>query len=978
MRTTPSKPPRRRPSFRVRPWMIAILVAIVVVYVGLRLFAETWTEFLWYDALGFASTWGELILARWVPAAVFTVTFFVVLFASLVIADRLAPKARTMGAEDEAIARYHAFVGGWHKRIRFLVAAFFALVLGVGVSSQWKEWILFTNAQDFGIKDPEFHLDVGFYVFKLPFLQFIVDWAFAGLIIVLVLTAVAHYMNGGIRFQEPYARVTPQVKAHLSVILFLIALVKTADYWLARYELNFSTRGVVAGAGATDVRAQLPALNLLIVISIAAAILFLVNIRRRGFALPAIAVGLWAFVALVVGTIYPALYQQFEVKPNELTAEKPYIARNIQATRDAFNLSEVKVKGFNYQADLDAQVLADNTQTIDNARVWDPAAIQSSFQALQKLQTFYQFQNADVDRYTIDGKTKQVLIAARELNRADLPSQTWVNRNLVYTHGYGLVASPTNSADRDGNPNYFLENIPPTGKIKLTEPALYYGDGLDGYAIVDTKAREFNYASQGRDHFEDYRGEGGVKLDSVFKRAAFAMKFADFNLLISDQITDKSRILLNRDITARAKAIAPFLSYDKDPYPVAVNGKTYWILDAYTSTDQYPYSQTPRDQEYNYIRNSVKVVLDAYNGTMRFYVMDPKDPIVKAYESAFPSLFTKLEKMPKAMREHLRYPEDIFTVQTEMYGRYHVTDPQVFYNDSNKWEVAPNPDFEPSAPDTSSNDNSSNQPQAASSNSERIEPYYLLIKLPEQKTEDFLVLRPFVPVSNNNTLNNLVSFMVAKSDPDDYGKLESYVMPSGENIFGPSQASSAINKNTAISSQMTLLGRQGSTIASGSMQLIPIGNSIVYVRPIYIENTQGQKYPALSFVTLFYDGKAVFGNTVNDALVKLGLTGAPPETSTPNETPNPKEETPTNPNEVATVQSLLDKATKTYDAATAALKAGDLGAYQDGVKQAQAYVDQAIALLNQASGVTSGSSSTSSTSSTTSSTTTKPASTAQL
>lgn len=950
--------------------MVAIVVALVLLYVGLRLFAETWTDYLWYHELGFARTWGQLILARWVPAAVFIVVYFVLLFSSLVIADRLAPKARTMGPEDEAIEKYRRYVGNWHGRIRVLVAAAFAFVLGVGVSAQWKEWILFTNYQSFGKKDPEFGMDIGFYVFRLPFLEFMVSWAFAGLVVLLVLTAVAHYLNGGIRFQQPYARVTPQVKAHLSVILGLMALVKTAEYWLARYELNFSNRGTVTGAGATDVHAQLPALNLLIAISITAAILFLVNIRRRGFALPVIAVGLWAFVSLVVATIFPALYQQFEVKPNELTAERPYIARNIQATRDAFNLSQIKVKDFNYEADLNAEVLADNSQTVDNARLWDPTEIRSSFQALQKFTTFYQFQDADIDRYQVDGKTRQVLIAARELNRADLPSQTWVNRNLVYTHGYGLVASPTNSADGDGNPNYLLQNIPPEGQIKLARPEIYFGDGLDGYAVVDTKAREFNFSSGSGDkeHYKDYAGTGGVELDSVFKRAAFALKFADFNLLISDQITDRSRILLNRDITQRAKSIAPFLSYDRDPYPAIINGRTYWILDGYTTSDMYPYSQSPQNASFNYIRNSVKVVLDAYQGTMKFYVMDPGDPIIKAYQSAFPDLFTAGSKMSAALREHLRYPEDIFTVQSDMYSRYHQVEPREFYNNSNKWEVAPNPDFDTVGGGT---DATNNQPTAASSTSRRIDPYYLLIRLPNHKTEDFLILRPFVPVSRGDTLNNLVSFVVAKSDPDDYGKLESYVMPTGQNVFGPSQASAAINKNKAISTQLTLLSQGGSTISPGSMQLIPIGNSILYVRPVYIQNTQGQKYPALSFVTVFYNGQAVFGSTINDALAKLGLTGETPET--------PETPTPENPNPTETsVQGYLDQAAKALaDAETQLKKDGDLGAYQDSVKKAQQLMDQALALLQQQAGV-SGAGTTTSTTTAPGNTSTSPTTKARV
>jgi uncharacterized membrane protein (UPF0182 family) len=946
MRVTPNQEPRRRrPNFRVRPWMIAIVVTLIALYVFLRLFASTWTDYLWYNELGFSATWRELILARWIPAIVFTVLFFVVLLSNLIIADRIAPAVPTTGPEDEVIERYRQFVGPWIGKIRIAIAALFALILGVGVSSEWKEWILFTNAQSFHKKDPQFGMDIGFYVFKLPFLQFIVSWAFAGLVIVLLITAIAHYLNGGIRFQEPFSRVTPQVKAHLSLILGAMALVKTAEYYLGRFELDFSNRGTVTGAGATDVRAQLPALNLLMVISVAAAILFLVNIRRRGFTLPIVAVGLWAFVSLVIGTIFPALYQQFEVKPNELSAEKPYIARNIQATRDAFNLSNVAVQSFNYSANLNPAIIENNSQTVNNARLWDTATIQTAYQNLQKLGTFYQFRDVDVDRYEVGGRTQQVLISARELNQAELPSQSWVNRNLVYTHGYGLVVSPTNSARSDGNPNYLLNNIPATGKIKLTQPEIYFGDGLDGYALVDTKAQEYNYSSNGTQHNNSYGGSGGVKLDSYAKRLAFALKFGDFNLAISGQITNSTKILLNRDVKARANAIAPFLAYDHDPYPVIANGRTYWILDAYTTTDRYPYAQSPSGASFNYERNSVKVVLDAYNGTMKFYVVDNKDPIIKAYQSAFPGLFTAGSKMPLSIRAHLRYPEDIFTNQTSIYASYHVTDPTDFYQNSAKWEVAPDPSQQ-----TGSAGGTANTPAAAGSgNTNRIKPYYLLIRLPGHATEDFLILRPFVPVSNNQ-LTNLVSFMVAKSDPSDYGQLDSYVMPTGQNVPGPSQASSAISKDPAISKNETLLGGSGSTLSTGDMQLIPIGNSIVYVRPEYITNTLGQKYPAFSFVTVFYNGNAVYAATVHDALVQLGIANATTNGSTTTTTAGGT--TPTNPNTNlppidAAAQSLLNQAAQKFKDADAALTAGKLGLYQTDLDSAQSLVNQAIAELNK-------------------------------
>jgi len=453
----PTVEPRRRSRFRLRGWIIGIVVVLIVLLFSLRGLAGFYTDFLWFDSLGQGSTWSSLLAARVAPALVFTVVFFVIMFVNLVIADRLAPKYRAMGPEDELIARYQQVAGPYTMRIRIGVSLFFALIAGIGVSSQWKQWVLFTHYQSFDRVDPQFHKDIGFYVFKLPFLTFLFDWLFAALIIILIVTAVAHYLNGGIRLQSPFQRVTPQVKAHLSVILALMALVKTAQYYLGRFELNFSTRGVVEGASATDVKAQLPALNLLIFISIGAAALFLWNIRRRGWVLPIIAVGLWAFVSLVIGTIYPAAYQQFKVGPNEYQAEKTYIGRNIRATRDAFGLDTVSNEKFDFTTlkrlgTGEAQTLVDsNTGTVGNARLWDPGVIRDTYSTLQNLQTYYQIGDVDVDRYLVDGKVRQVLIAARGLNSADLPSQSFVNRHIVYTHGYGAVASPSNSAETGGD-----------------------------------------------------------------------------------------------------------------------------------------------------------------------------------------------------------------------------------------------------------------------------------------------------------------------------------------------------------------------------------------------------------------------------------------------------------------------------------------------------------------------------------------------
>jgi uncharacterized membrane protein (UPF0182 family) len=967
-------PTGERRRFRVRGWVIALVVALLVLLFSLRGLASFYTDYLWFDSLGQGGTWGSLLAAKVVPALVFTVIFFAILFANLVIADRIAPRLRPTGnptPEDELVARYQDATGRYRGRIRLGVSIFFALIAGIGVSSQWRQWILFTNSVDFGIKDPQFGKDVGFYVFQLPFIKFMIDWLFAGLVIVLLVTAVAHYLNGGIRFQSLGRRVTPQVKAHLSVILAVMALVKTAEYYFSRFELDLSDRGVVDGASYTDVKAQLPALNFLIFVSIIAAALFIWNIWRRGWVLPVIAVGLWAFVSLVVGTIYPAIIQNFKVKPNEFASERPYIARNIQATRQAFNLSTIDVKNFDYTQDLAPATVETNLPTLDNARLWDPAVIRSTYQTLQALQTYYRINDVDVDRYDINGQTTQVLLSARELNSSELPSQSWVNEHIVYTHGYGAVAAPSNQAETDGSPSFVLSEIPPQGDalpLSARGAQIYLGEGLGGYVIVDAKQKELNYARQGvSDSLTRYRGKDGVDLSGFLRRAAFALRFSDPNILISGQITDKSRILLTRDIRARVEKLAPFLSFDNDPYPVVAGGKITWVLDGYTTSDQYPYSQQFSGSgglsgDHNYARNSVKVTVDAYQGTVRFYVIDPEDPIIQAYQKAFPDLFSDFGSMPATLKKHLRYPEDLFKLQSNAFAKYHVVEPQRFYTGNERWLLSPDPNEVVSTIATSaqSRNRASGRAPEITATTPRQDPYYLYIRLPGDDRESFLILQPFVPVSKDNQQTRLVSYMTAKSDPRDYGKMKALVAPQGQQVLGPVQAAANIQKNTEISSEITLLSQRGSRVIAGAVQLIPVGESIVYVQPFFTIATSGPNpFPQFQFVATLVQGKSpTKGQTVTEALQRL-FGNAPPTTPETPTTP----QTPTAPSGKSAAQ-LLDEAAQRFSDAENALRGGDLGRYQDLVTQAQDLVTQARQLIEGQQ----GSSSATSTSSTTSTT----------
>lgn len=947
MRSTTGTPSRRRRGPRSR---VALVVTGVVLFFGLtslRGIAGFYTTYLWFDELGFTSVWRGVLGTKILLAVVFSLLFFAALFLSLVIADRLAPRFRAIGPEDELVQRYRQVVGEHTGKVRVGVAALFALLVGTGVSAQWQNWLLFKNSVDFGVDDPQFGRDIGYFVFKLPFLSFLVDWAFLAVMVIAVVTVVAHYLNGGIRLQAPMQRVTPQVKAHVSVLLAILALIKAVGYYLQRFELSYSSRGVVDGATYTDVKAQLPALELLIIISVAAVVMFILNIRRKGWVLPIIGVGLWALVSVIVGAVYPAFTQKFRVDPAEIDRERPYIDRNIKATRVAFGIDGVKETRFAYDESLEAEGLAQNAETIRNVRLWDPQYVATTFQKLQEIRSYYKFNDVDIDRYMIDDRVTQTIVSARELNSSDLPSQSWVNRHLSFTHGFGALVAPANAVTSDGQPRFSLKDIPPEGAPALKQPRIYYGEETGSYAVVNSKQREIDFQQQdGTTRFSSYEGTGGVRLNSILRKAAFALRFADFNLLISDLVTPQSKAIFIRDIGERVRTAAPFLRYDADPYPVIVDGKLLWVQDAYTATSRYPYSQRASvdrmpessglNSSFNYVRNSVKVVIDAFNGSMKFYVVDDKDPLIKAYSKAFPSLFTPGKEISADLRSHLRYPEDLFRVQTNMYGRYHITAPNEFYNAGDAWDISQDPGSGSPAPSATQ---STGPPTTAAAGpagglivpakGRRMDPTYLLLRLPNDTKESFLILQPFVPRSRGDRQQNLSAFMTAKSDPDEYGKLEAFVMPRGEQIDGPALVDARAAADPEISREITLLNQQGSQVQLGNVQVIPIQNSLLYVRPLYVQSSRNP-LPEFKRAIVVFGDEAVIGNTLEEALTKI--FGTAPKTleeapgGTPPTTPGPPG--PATPAESAEVQRLLQEADTAYQAAQEALRQGDLAEYQ--------------------------------------------------
>lgn len=976
--------PRRRRDRAGRPGRgrVILIVAAVLLFVlitSLRTLAGFYTDYLWFDSVHLAGVWRTLLGAKSALTAIFLVAFFAMAWVNLFIADRLAPQFPPSGPQEEIVQRYRMLVGRHTGVVRAGVAFLFALIASAGVSSKWTDWLLFTHRVDFGQKDATFHTDFGFYVFQLPFLSFVIGWLFTAVLIIVLLSIAAHYLNGGIRSQGAIQRVTPQVKAHLSVLLGVLALVKAAQYWLSRYELTFSTRGTVDGATYTNSNVQLKVLYLLVIISFFAFGLFIVNIWRRGWVLPVLAVGLWAFVAILAGELVPTFVQRFRVQPSESAKEAPYIKNNIAATRFGLNLGSVGTKPFAATAAVGTSNLQDNAGTVSNIRLWDPndQLLGANYQQTQALKAFYAIHDVDIDRYKLNGATggqTQVMIAGRDLNSQGAPG-SWESQHLLYTHGYGVVMSPANATTTEGGPKLVVSGIPiitAQGAPKVTQPRIYIGEQQTDYAVVNSNQPEIDYVDNKGTKRRNYDGKDGVKLGGgvggFMRRSAFALRFGDPNLLISGNITAKSKILLDRNVRQRLQDVAPFLSFDHDPYLVVDSqGRMKWILDAYTTTNRLPNAQRAvtddvdpnsdlKDKSFNYARNSVKGVVDAYDGTIKLYVIDHKDPLIRSYQKSFPNLFTSDADAPAELRDHFRYPEDLFTVQTTMWGRYHIDKPDDFYSQQDSWNVAGDPGVvrPNAAADASGNGGATtttapNGAAASDRNARKIPPYYQLMRLPNEDTESFVLLRPFVPRGGPEVTKTLRAFMVAKSDPEHYGQLEAFDVPNDAAPPGPEIAASKFNADKAVSYVQTVQNQNGSQVLLGNLILVPIDQSVLYVRPLYVQTEGSNKVPLLKNVLVGYqDAKAGFrvalGNTLADALTQLfGSSPNTQEATAPGNT-NPGIQ-PTSP---GTAKPGEDKLLADIDTAFAnadtALGKGDLGGYQKAVNDAKGLIEQLKAL----------------------------------
>lgn len=918
--STQTRPRRRRRG--------AIFVAtFVILLIASGAIARFYTDVLWFQEVGFSSVlWTTLGTQFGLGAGLGSIGALVA-WGNLRLAQSLAPPYRRVEivGRPDPLDRYREVFGPFVSRIRIGVAIFVGFSLGATASGGWEQFLLWRNRVPFGKVDPQFGRDIGFYVFELPFLSNALGWVWFIVMASLVVSVAAHLFHGSIRPEAGLRGVSSGAMAHISVLLGLLALIKAGQYWLGQYQLNFSPRGVVDGASYTDVHAQLPALKLLAIISIISAVLFLVNIWARKLSLPFAAVGIWILTAVLAGGVWPFAVQKFSVDPQELIREREYIERNIEATRDAFGLADIEDQDFAASTDLTAEEISTNASLFENIRLWDPDILKLGYAQLQALRTYYQFQDVDIDRYEVGGEPRQVLLSARELSLDDLPSnsRTWSNEHLQFTHGFGIVASLANARTSAGQPSFLVKDVPGTvvpdaESLESEQPRLYFGEVFDpsAYSVVNSAQDELDFASEDAVERSNYDGSGGIEIGGLLRRAAFALREGDPNLVLSSLIEGDSRILIYRNVRDRVRRAAPFLSLDHDPYPAVVDGRVVWILDAYTSTAMYPYAQHFSPDEIiqsgetgllrgdiNYVRNSVKVVVDAFEGTLDFYVVDATDPLIQAWQKVFPDLFTAGEP-PDELRSHFRYPEDLFELQSDVYLTYHMTEPDDFYAKEDVWGIPINP-----TPATGT---------STVTRSEFVEPTYLLITLPGETEPEFVLSRPFSPRARNN----MIALMIARSDPDHYGEFLTLGFPSGKQVPGPIQVDNAINQDVEISQTLTLLRSGGSTVDFGSLVILPVEDSILYVQPLFV-TAESVGIPELKRVVLALGEDVVMEETFEEALASLFGVGTEPVLPEPQPTGGGEEE----PQPTSTLEQLVAQAGRVYQQAQQALSDGDFETY---------------------------------------------------
>jgi uncharacterized membrane protein (UPF0182 family) len=825
--------------------LVVMVVLFMVVPLGYQVL-ELYTDWLWFDEVGFPGVFATIVSTKALLGVGAGLVVFLALYLNL-LATRRGHGPLVELADDENLPQLPSWslVGPLYHRFLLPACLVIAFMLSGQGTARWETMIRFRSAGVFGVADPLFGRDVGFYVFTYPLLLGVFQFLTLVLSVTLAAVGAVYVLSRGARLTPRGLVFTPWAKGHLLGLGAGLLVVKAWGYSLDAFDLLFSAGGASFGASYADVNARLPALYAMIGLAGLAAVLCLLQMTRSGLRLAFVGIALWVGGGLIGLAAYPAIVQRFRVAPNEIVAERPYIERTIAATNRAYGLDRIESRPFPAEENLTAAVLRKNDTTIKNIRLWEHRPALDSYGQLQEIRTYYKFVDVDNDRYLLDGESRQVMLSVRELSHAHLPSRIWINEHLVYTHGYGAVVGPVNRVTREGLPEFFVRDIPPvsTGPLKISRPEVYYGELANAYVLVKMRAPELNYPAGDQNVYMTYTGTGGVAIGSLWRRIVFAARFAEIKILLSDDFTAGSRVLYHRQVAERVRKIAPFLRVDRDPYPViTAGGRIVWLVDTYTTTDHFPYSQ-PTPGVGNYIRNPVKVTVDAYDGTVAFYVVEPDEPLIAAYARAFPGLFRPFSAMPEDLRAHIRYPQDLFGIQARMYAQYHMLDPQVFYNREDLWTV---PTRKTEGRET------------------EMEPYYTIMRLPAEKREEFILLLPFTPVRRDN----MIAWLAARSDPPDYGKLVLFEFPKGKLVFGPRQVEARIDQDAFISQQLSLWGQAGSQVIRGGLLAIPIEESLLYVQPLYLAAERG-RLPELKRVIVAYGNRIAMDETLEASLQQL-------------------------------------------------------------------------------------------------------------
>jgi uncharacterized protein len=938
-----SRPPGGRPIVLPRwgRYVLPALGAVVALIVLVAVVAGVWTDFLWFRSVHYSTVFDTTYGVKWALFAVTAAFMIVVIGINIRIAYRLRPTTRPASAEQHGLEVYRTVIDPHRKLLVWVILGLIGLISGLAAAGSWRTWLLFANRTSFGVTDPQFHLDLSFFVFDYPFIRMVLSFLFAAVLLSLIAAAIVHYLYGGLRLQVRGERATEGARVHLFVLVGVFVLLKAVAYWVDRYGIDFSQRGVVqTGASYTDVNAVLPAKTVLAVIAVICAALFFAGAIRRNSLLPAVGFGLLVLSAIIIGGVYPAIVQQFVVKPNELAKEGPYLAREINSTRRAYGLTNVKVIPYSAVSSEPTSEVAGQAAALPDVRQLDPGVVSASFQQLQQVKGYYKFANVlSVDRYLVPGSSvpEDMIVGVRDMSGPPAGQNNWINSHLVYTHGFGFVAAAANAVASGGSPEFTESDIPPSGELNVRQPRVYFGGQETSYAIVGGHQLELDYPNNSASGQANttYSGGGGVPVGSLLNRVLYAIKFRELNILLSGAIDGNSKIMYIRDPLSRVAKVAPFLTLDGNDYPVVVGGQIYWVVDAYTTTDNYPYSQrvslaqassnsyspggsaVGAGDQVNYIRNSVKAVVNAYTGAVALYQWGGNDPVLDAWKNAFPGVIKPESDIPRGLLPHLRYPPVLFEVQRQILAQYHVTQAPEFYGGQNFWAVPTDPSG--TAPNVSS------QP-----------PYYLTMTMPGQPQPEFSLTTALTPRGRPN----MAAYMEVDSNPQSsgYGKILVLQLPQDTTIRGPQQVQNDFESNATVASALTLLRQGGSRVTQGNLVTLPVGGGLLYFEPVYVSQAASGSsgaYPTLQDMLAYYNGQVGFGSTLTTALAQVFGTAPTPTSTGPS--PPPSHGAPAS----SAVLKYLDQAEAYYSAAQAALKAGNFAAYGQDLALMKAALDNA-------------------------------------